>query len=835
MSARGRQRGGSHASFVPLSDGWQLLATAAGAIATPAALPEQGWLAASVPATAASVLQRHGLFSLDGPPRAFDAEDWWWSRRFTCSLEPGERALLRLDGLATIAEVWLDGALVARSQNMFRSHELALAAGEHELALCFRSLTAALRAKRPRPRWRVPMLEQQQLRWFRTTLLGRTPGWSPSVPAVGPWQTIGVEKRRDVGVTDVRLTTSVESEAAVVTLTCALDGSADVGLTRAELVLTRAGREWRAPLSATDAGLSGALRVAQPELWWPHTHGEPALYDARLELAAPGFAHQLELGKLGFRSLTLDDEGGDFALRVNGERVFCRGACWTPLDVVSLSSDRATLDAVLDRVVAAGMNMLRVGGTMVYESDDFYDACDERGLLLWQDFMFANMDYPEEESFRDDVRGEARQLLARLSARPSLAVLCGSSEVEQQAAMWGAPRELWRPALFHELLRDLARELCPEVPYWPSSAHGGAFPHQANVGTTSYYGVGAYLRPLEDARRSQVRFASECLAFANIPEPTGLPGGHALRVHHAAWKARSPRDLGAGWDFDDVRDHYLQQLFALEPLALRSSDHERYLALGALTSGEVMARVFAEWRRASSACRGGLIWFLKDLWPSAGWGILDANARPKPAYWLLRRALQPVSVALSDEGLNGVFAQLINDGAAARDVELEIACFKDAEVCLVRARKALRLEPRSALELPVAELLEGFSDLSYAYRFGPPSCDLIVATLVAQGEPLAQSYHFPLGLPNRLERDLGLSAELRRAGASQAELVLRSRRLAYAVHVELAGCEVEDNYFNVAPGDERRLRLRHQGAFEALRGSLRAHNWASSLQVSGKA
>ena len=438
----------------------------------------------------------------------------------------------------------------------------------------------------------------------------------------------------------------------------------------------------------------------------------------------------VELGRIGFRSIVREEP---FRLRVNGVPVFCRGACWTPLDPVSLGADRPPRGAALAQVRAAGMNMLRLSGALIYEDDAFFDACDAQGVLVWQDFMFANMDYPEDDAgFVATVQEEVTQQLERLQGRPSLAVLCGNSEGEQQAAMWGAPRERWEPALFHETIPALARELCPGVPYVPSSACGGAFPHQASAGPTSYYGVGAYLRPLEDARRAEVRFASECLAFANVPEPAGLaamPGGLSARVHHPGWKARTPRDLGAGWDFDDVRDHYLGRLFRVDAMRVRYADHERYLALGRAAVGEVMAATFAEWRRVGSRCHGGLIWFLRDLWAGAGWGVVDAAGTPKAAYFAVKRACQPIALHVSDEGVNGVCAHVINERPTPLSASLEVALFRAGEIQVARASRPVEVDARAALELPALSCFDGFVDTSYAYRFGPPGHDLVVATL----------------------------------------------------------------------------------------------------------
>ena len=812
MTARGRIRGITGHLHQPLGK-WELAGGAPGAFADLASLKtgRLDWMPAAVPSTVASVFRDSGAWSLDRAGRRFDGEEYWYRTRFAA--EPaakGEQLWLCFDGLATIADVWLNDRHVLASQDMFTAHELRVdgqLGTDNELLIRFRSLDEALNARRPRPRWRAPMVENQQIRWFRTTLLGRTPGWSPRAAPVGPWRPVRLERRSGVTFDDVRLDADATGRLDVSCRAAALDGV----LSGLSIVLEHAGREYRAALSASGDRFTGRLVVPDARQWWPHTHGVPALYQARLRAERKGGVVEADLGAVGFRTVSVDTGHGGFAVSVNGAPVFCRGACWTPLDVVSLAASPQALDQAFEQVVGAGMNMLRVGGMMVYESDDFLDRCDARGVMLWQDFMFANLDYPEEDAdFLEAVNGEAGQLLSRLQGRPGVAVLCGNSEVEQQAAMWGAPRERWRPALFEERLAALAREQCPGVPYWPSSTHGGAFPHEANAGTSSYYGVGAYLRPLEDARRAEVRFASECLAFANIPDPPGmvyLPGGPGSKVHDPSWKARTPRDLGAGWDFDDVRDHYVASLFRVDPLQLRYADHERYLALGRVTTGEVMAAVFAEWRRQRSPTRGGLIWFLRDLWPGAGWGVIGSKGTPKAAWHYLRRALAPVALSLSDEGGNGLGVHVVNDGAETLQAELELSLYRFGDVRVGQGVRPVTVEPRSAIELNGVALFDDFLDLSYAYRFGPPSHEVVVAMLRVDGAVLARAFHFVPGLPNSRERDVGLHAEAR-AGASHWSLAVRTARLAQSVSVEIDGYQPDDNYFHMAPGEERVLLLK---------------------------
>jgi hypothetical protein len=210
-----------------------------------------------------------------------------------------------------------------------------------------------------------------------------------------------------------------------------------------------------------------------------------------------------------------------------------------------------------------------------------------------------------------------------------------------QVAMLGLDPALGRSAFFEEELPRIATAYCPGVPYIPSSPCGAGLPFHPRSGVVAhYFGVGAYRRLWRTVRRAEVRFASECLALANVAEP--VPASEAALATDGmpapadpAPKGRAPRDPGSDWDFHDVRDHYLNVLYVVDPAGLRTADPARYWELSRIVSGEVMAEVFGEWRRPASTCRGGIVLWSADLAPGAGWGILDSQGRPKPAYWFL--------------------------------------------------------------------------------------------------------------------------------------------------------------------------------------------------------
>ncbi len=803
---------------------WQAACAPAGQFEHPGHISALEWLPATVPGTAASALRAAGRWR-PGEMRDFDGEDWWFRTRFAAApARPGERLTLTLGGLATVAAVFLNGEHVLWSESMFTAHALDVSAqvrAENELVIHCMALAPLLAAnRRPRARWRTRLVSDRNLRFFRTMLLGRAPGFAPSPAAVGPYGPVRLERVAGPVAQAVRLRGRLSGATGTVTVRARVhEPSGGPAVLGAELTLRREGVEHRTALELIGAGdgleVQGTLTVEVPVPWWPHTHGAPALYAAEIHLRHAGGTVAVPAGRIGFRTLeSVGDPGTDgVALRINGVPTFARGAVWTPRDPAAPHAPQPDVRRALEAVVDAGMNMVRVPGIGCYESDAFYDLCDELGILVWQDFMFANLDYPDADpDFMRTVESEAAEVLERLAPRPSLAVLCGGSEVAQQAAMLGLDPVTAMGPLYLELLPRVVAQAEADAVYVPSAPWGGDVPFRPGVGVANYYGVGAYLRPLEDVRRAGVRFAAECLAFANIPDDEALPASAGPVIHHPDWKRGVPRDVGAGWDFEDVRDHYLRLLFELDPVALRSSDPERYLELSRHVSGEVMVEVMGEWRRAESPCAGGLVLWLGDLQPGAGWGVLDHRGTPKVAYHHLRRVLAPVAVWSTDEGLDGVVAHLANDGPRPIPARLRVALYRDRETPVESVTREVVLAPHSVAAYNVEALLGHFADVSWSYRFGPPAQDLIALTLEDHRGPeprvLSQAFRHPAGRPATREPAgaLGLTAELR-DDVDGASLTVAARRFAYGVRVHVPGHVAEDDAFGIEPGHARRLRL----------------------------
>jgi beta-mannosidase len=331
---------------------------------------------------------------------------------------------------------------------------------------------------------------------------------------------------------------------------------------------------------------------------------------------------------------------------------------------------------------------------------------------------------------------------------------------------------------------------------------------------------------LSDARTSSLRFASECLAFANLPDERALARWALWPTAGPGWKARTPRDRGVSWDFEDVRDHYLEVIFGVDALELRRRDQTRYVELSRVVTGEVMASTIAEWRRATSTCRGALVWTLRDLVPGAGWGLIDAEGRPKAAYHYLKRACQPLTLLLTDEGCNGLSVHVTNDRPAPFEGRAEVHLFREGEKQIGCGGAALMMPAHTTQEFPVAAWLPEWLDLTCAFQFGRPAVDLVAAYLLdREGHRIADAYYFPLGMTTRTEGDVGLRAEISDESDESAVLTVTTRRFAQSVFVDADDCQCDEQYFHLAPGAFRSVRLTRNGQTDAaLAVTVRALN-----------
>jgi beta-mannosidase len=232
-------------------------------------------------------------------------------------------------------------------------------------------------------------------------------------------------------------------------------------------------------------------------------------------------------------------------------------------------------------------------------------------------------------------------------------------------------------------------------------------------------------------------------------------------------------------------------------------------------TGEVMETVFAEWRRKRSPTAGGLVWLFKDLWPGAGWGVVDALGEPKAAWYALRRAFRPLQVALTDEGVNGLAVHVVNDAQKERALHLSLTCWRGS-ARIVSGERSLQLGARDTAEISSTDLFGAFFDATYAYRFGPPAHEMTHAALhcAASGALLAEAFHFPRG-----RAAVGQSPEIRAEPEREGNdwfLKLSANRPALSLHIDDPHFRAEDNWFHLAPASEQRVRLlpRTSGAAE---------------------
>ncbi|QTI70565.1 hypothetical protein [Gordonia polyisoprenivorans] len=781
---------------------WRLVRCAPTADPNPGVLDDE--MSSSIEVTAPGPVAHMvaGTFLEPTGPDTVDDLDWW----LVADVVVEAPVVLDCAGLTPPGAVFVDREHAADVESMFLPVRVTVPVGVHEIAIWSGSLRKWLSRRRPRGRWRSTLVAAQGMRWARTSLLGRAPVYGGVPPVVGAWRPltfapagrfdqISLSVDADSGAVAIRgrlLTTDAvpEMAGAIVEI---LDDSGTV-LAASGLSVDL--------FDGSGYDLTGQVTVGGHRRWYPHGHGAPITY--RVRITAGGVSSERIIG---FRTITADQHDGAFALSVNGIDVFCRGAVWVPPEPCTMTASRQHIEDQLLVLRDAGANMVRVMGGFVPEQPEFYDLCAELGILVWQDAMLTTFDPPAE--LDDVVCAEMEHLLTGISGNPALAVVSGGSESLQQPEMMGLDAGSLSIPLIDTMLRDVAGRLAgvPYVVASPSSWGENTddttpLAIRSDTGIAHWFGVGGYLNPLDAVRTAGVRFAAESLAFAIPPSDDAIEadfGSLAVAGHHPDWKRRVPRDRTATWDFEDVRDFYVREVFGVDPLQVRRTDPARYLQLGRLAVAEAMAACYRFWRRRDSGCAGALVLNAKDLRPGAGWGLLDHRGTAKLPLAALTRVWAPVALLLDDAGQQGIRIDLYNDTGAELSGALQLRAVDDAGTVVAQGEAAIVIKPHASVTRVDTDLIGHFTDLSHAYRFGPPVATALLAEFVVDEQLICNDVLVlhPSDSPIRS----GLTAVRRRLyGSDTWQIEVRAEASVRYVCVDAPGWVLSDNCFHLAAG-----------------------------------
>ncbi|WP_432348113.1 glycoside hydrolase family 2 protein [Shinella yambaruensis] len=608
-------------------------------------------------------------------------EDWAIERTFDVTPEMLEGDwYLDIGSIDTVASVYINGVLVLDADNCFRRYRPdvteALKAGENVLRVLIHSSIAAGAARQAAQPFFIPwhpgnspipngnMLRKPQCHF----------GWDWNI-AIAPLGIYGAIFLRRLEVARIEHVTTRQfhhADGAVDLYVTATFHAEAPGILPVHFSLGEERVRLDIGVNAGETQLTHMFRIERPALWWPAGHGEQAIYAIRVE--TPG---ETVVRRIGLRQVELvtdgDEAGSRFALKVNGREIFCRGANWIPADALPSRITPAGVRDLLQSASEANMNMIRVWGGGFYEPDWFYDFCDELGLMVWQDFMFACNLYPSTVDFLDNVAAEVDYQVKRLASHPSIVLWCGDNELVGALTWFEASRENRDRYLvsYDRLNRTIElamRKAAPGAIWWPSSPASGTLDfgdawHADGSGDMHYWSVWHENKSFDDYRTVRPRFCSEFgfQSYTSMPVMRSFAAPKDMNIASPVMQSHQ-KNAGGNERIAGTMFRYFRF----------PKDFESFVYLSQIQQGLAIRTAVDYWRSLKPHCMGTLYWQLNDTWPVASWSSLDHGGSWKAMHYMARRFFQPVAVAAipSKDGETIGFS-VVNDTAEAVAVKLD--------------------------------------------------------------------------------------------------------------------------------------------------------------------
>jgi len=737
--------------------------------------------------------------------------NWEYQTTFDVSdqLLKRENIELVFDGLDTYAEVFLNDTRVLDANNMFRSWRVACKAllrpGANVLRIRFRSPINEVLPLMAKITYQLPASNdagEQTSPYTRKAPYQFGWDWGPRFVTSG----FGTGSPRSLGRREAQRSAhrakasryrssadlAVEVEVVAtnsVNATILIDNLNDKTVVAQQKINLRPGTNI----------VSLGFVIRQPSLWWPNGLGAQSRYTFSARVMINGALSDQISTRTGLRSLQLrqeqDQSGKSFEFVINGVPVFAKGGNWIPADSFPSSMTRQRYHDLLQSVHDANMNMLRAWGGGIYESDDFYDICDELGIMIWQDFMFGCSMYPGDQEFLDNVRAEAIDNVKRLRNHPSIVIWVGNNESETAWLHWGwrdhLPAKVWDDyeKLFHGVLPEVCATLDPSRPYWPSSPSKNLEedPESQRMGDTHYWGVWHGALPFSAYEKQFPRFMSE-YGFQSFPQietinSYTLPEERVITSPVMLVHQKHPRGNQL------INEYMLREYPA-------PKDFESFLYVSQVLQAEGIKVAAEHLRRIRPHNMGSLYWQIDDCWPVASWSSIDYFGRLKALQYYARRFYSDILLSPHEE--NGMIDfYVVSDRTTATHAQLQISLMDHTGHTLKRFEKDIEVAAlQSKSYFSISE-----NELSPRSR-----TDFVFCELLVDGKPVSSNKLFFQPFKNGPMPTAQITPSITRT-RNGFKIALATDRFARDVYlsVEDTGGSFSDNYFDLLPG--RRIEV----------------------------